>query len=86
MIEVRGVSGEIRKGYRAVARLRSWHLADQKLSATATDLDDFVIEQGGPYAVVLHIGNKQWVWPSVDVSTFTPAVVARVDGLPQVRE
>lgn len=86
MIEVRGVSGEIRKGYRVVARLRSWHLADRKLSASATDLDTFVIEHGGPYAVVLNIGKQQWVWPSADVSTFTPTVVARVDGLPQVRQ
>jgi hypothetical protein len=87
VIEVRGVSGEVRRGYRVVARLRSWHLdGHQKLSATATDVDGFLVEDGGPYAVVLDVGKRQWVWPTVEVSTFTPAVVARVDGPPQVRE
>lgn len=84
-IEVRGVSGVVRKGYRVVARLTSWHLSrGTRLDATVADVDGFLVEDGGPYTVVLDIGKQQWQWSDVPV-TFGPALFAPIDGPPQVR-
>lgn len=85
-IEVRGVSGEVRKGYRVVARLGAWHLdKERRLTATAVDVDDFLVEEGGPYRVVLHVGPKQWVWPTAEIASLHRTVDVRLDTVPEVR-
>jgi len=84
-IEVRGVSGEVRKGYRPVARLVQWSLAGGRLHGTITDRDDLTLSLGGPYRVVLSVGKQQWVWSDVDVSVEGASVSATVSGSPEVR-
>jgi len=86
-IEVRGVAGEVRKGYRVVARLGSWHLdKERRLIAATAEVDDFLAEEGGPYRVMLRVGPKQWIWPSVEIASLHASIDARLHGVPDVRE
>jgi len=83
---LRGLTGELRRGYHRVATLGAWDVdTDGKLTAAVEEFDDFWADAPFPASVKLRVGRSQWVWP-VDLYSADKSVVrGKVQGRPEIR-
>lgn len=85
MFQAGGVSGEVKSGYQTVARLGRWTWDGHTVSATASDVNTFFLEMGGPVTLRLQAGRKWWVWRSAEIVGREPFLV-RVHGAPESQD
>lgn len=78
-MKMSGVRGEVRVGGRVAANLGRWSFdgtsKDWTVEATATDIDEYWIESGGPFDLHLHIGENIRRYRDVRVSGRSPLMV-----------
>lgn len=72
MFQATGKSAEVRVGGRVAATLGDWQLQTMgggawTFSATATTLDDFLMDSGGPFSLRVNVGKKIWRFDNVDI-------------------
>lgn len=86
-LRMRGGLGELRSGYKVAARLNSWEMDESgSVQATASDVNEFLLDQGGKLAVWLWVGKRAWVWRQAEVVARGTPFVLRVEGSPEVRD
>lgn len=85
-LRMRGISGELRKGYQVAAQLGPWSMDGGRVEAATVVVDKFWIDSPGGWALSLRLGKKSWVWRQVDVLDVGPPMVLRVAGSPTVRD
>lgn len=86
-LQMRGVSGELRKGYRVVAQLGTWRMDETgRVEAVPLEVNEFLLDQGGQFALWLRLSQRAWVWRDVDVADAGSPFIVRVNGSPDVRD
>lgn len=87
-LRMRGVAGELRRGYQVAADLGPWTMDESgRVEATPITVDAYWIENAaGGLALWLRVGKKAWVWRDVVMETAGPPIVVRVAGSPTIRD
>lgn len=86
-IQLRGHSGELRKGYKVAARLGAWAMdGSGRCEAQALETNDYWLDQPGSFDLWLWVGARAWVWKGVDVADRGEPFVVRAPGSPDIRE
>lgn len=85
MVKLRGVSGALKQSYMVVARLHAWSIEHGVITAQADEINQFALDNGGPFSIAIDMGRRQWVWTAVEVLQVEPEFKARLDGSPTVR-
>lgn len=84
---MRGVAGELRKGYRVVAQLGAWSMDETgRVEAEPLEINEFLIDQGGQFALWLRLSQRAWVWREADIADRGRPFIVRVNGKPEVRD
>jgi hypothetical protein len=78
----RGREGVVKRGYRDIVRLGAWTVDAGALTATASSVDTFQFERGGPFTVALKVGRQEWAWPDTPVSLSDGRLTATLAGTP----
>jgi hypothetical protein len=82
---MRGARGELKKGYQVAAHLSRWTVTKDRVEATVGTVNDFLIQQSGPFDLWLQIGTRQWVWRAVEILELGSTIAIRIVGSPESR-
>lgn len=85
MVKLRGNSGALKRSYMVTAQLHRWTVEAGVLIAEPSDIDHIGIDSGGPFAIALDVGRRQWIWTAVEILQVEPEFRARLIGSPTVR-
>lgn len=89
-LRMRGINGELRKGYRVVARLGQWSMDEGgRVEAVPVEINTFLLEQETDsyrYSLWLWMGKRAWVWQKADVRDRGTPFVVHVEGAPAIRD
>lgn len=82
---IRGQAGELRHGYKVVARLGPWTLDGGRMHATARDVDEMWIDAPS-LELRLAVGRQDWIWRGVVVENHGAELAATINGSPERRD
>jgi hypothetical protein len=89
-VTVNGKAGELRHGYRTLARLKGWTLTKERCVCDPSDVigADFppeLTEPGTRLSLRLEVGTYVWTYPAVTLVSLGPPIVVRFAGSPDVK-
>lgn len=85
---MRGASGELRRGYQVAAQLGPWTMDETgQVQVDRTEVDSYWMDQAGPALQLwLRVGQRAWVWRTVEVLDGETCRVLKAGGSPSVRD
>lgn len=90
-LSVNGRHGEIRHGYKAVATITRYRYESNPkgeapgwmVEGDMADIDRFYAERGGPFDLILALGQSKARWRKVDIALGEGTFSARGQGPPE---